>query len=465
MQFNSLVFLCIFFPLAYFLFLIVPKRFRLTLLAGESVLFYYICQPESLWIYIGILMLNYMCGTLLYVLRGYNRVFKRSVLAFGILWNIAILCFYKYGADQFLIPDLASHPTGDLAVPMGISYIVFQGISMLIDISSERVNIEKKPLRAVVYLSFFANVTAGPIQKYHELKAQIDSYAGGNGADVSNGLFRISVGLVKKLIIADTLGMCVDKIWNALSLTGITAPTAWFGALCYMYQVYFDFSGYSDMAIGIASVFGLTFDENFRYPYAAKGMSDFWRRWHISLSNWFREYVYIPLGGNRRGFTWFNILLVFILTGIWHGKGMTFFLWGLYNGVLVIADRRLQIVAQESLLIRVLIRIGMLVSVYAGWIIFRAPSLSMLGSFLASMFDFSRKALRFTCAYYAERKTLTVLLVAILCSFPFPSQIWNALRERTYFKMLQIIVMAVFMIIALTEIVSSTYSPFIYLKF
>lgn len=410
-------------------------------------------------------MLNYTCGILLYALKGYNRLFRRSILLFGIFWNLAILCFYKYGADQFLVPGFTDGSTGNLTVPIGISYIVFQGISMLIDISSDRVNMDKKPLRTVLYLSCFANVTAGPIQKYHNLKAQIDSYAGGRRADISSGLFRISIGLVKKLIIADTLGICVDKIWNAMSLTGITAPTAWFGALCYMYQVYFDFSGYSDMAIGIASVFGIAFDENFRYPYAAVGMSDFWRRWHISLSSWFREYVYIPLGGNRRGITCLNVLLVFILTGIWHGKGMTFFLWGLYNGVMVIVDRPLQKVAEKSFIMRVLTRIGMLVAVYAGWIIFRAPSLPMLGSFLVSMFDFRWKALRFTCAYYAERKTITVLLVAILCSMPLPSRIWNALKDKLYFKALKIVVMSVFMVIAIVKIVSSTYSPFIYMNF
>ena len=465
MQFHTLVFLCVFFPLSCFLFLILPGRFRLTLIAIESMLFYYLCQPESIWIYIGILFLNYMFGMLLHIVRDYEKFFVRIILFFGICWNLIILGYFKYYVVYNVMSENPEQRIQNYVVPLGISYIIFQGISMLVDVACNRADMNINPLRTVVHLSFFANVTAGPIQKYHELKKQIDYYNGARGADISNGLFRISTGLAKKLIIADTLGTCVDKIWSALSLTGITAPTAWLCGLCYMFQIYFDFSGYSDMAIGIAGVFGLKFAENFRYPYIASGMGDFWRRWHISLSSWFREYVYIPLGGNRKGITWLNILLVFILTGIWHGQGLTFFVWGVYNGLAVLADRYLQRIARDSIPGNILLRVGMLLTVFVGWIIFRAPTMPLLGSFVSAMFSFGKKDLRFTFAYYAERKTVLILIAAMIGATPLPIKLSGTVRKYRCFKAVKTAVMAAFMIMAIIEIVSSTYSPFIYFNF
>ena len=465
MQFNSLVFLCFFFPLSYVLYLGSPGFLKLILLAIESILFYTFCQPGNLWFYVGILLFNYSFGILLQVLRDYDRIYRRIVLFVGIFWNVAMLVFFKYiNALPVMSGDSETYSV-QYAIPMGISYIVFQGISMLVDVAEGRSSMDFNPFHAILYLSFFANVIAGPIQKYHELRNQIFFYDSASSANVSNGLLRMSRGLMKKLVIADVLGASVDKAWTALDLIGITAPTAWFCALCYMFQIYFDFSGYSDMAIGTAEVFGLKFAENFRYPYTAGGMSDFWRRWHISLSSWFREYVYYPLGGSRRGIVWINIMIVFLLTGIWHGKGSVFLIWGLYNGAAVVADRYLQRMFGHSRSGKILLRIGMLMIVYIGWIIFRAPSLDLLGRFVSAMFDFGRKDLRFTYFYYADRKTILTLMAAMLLSTKLVPNLLRIIREKDYYPMIQIAVMVIFMFTAMAEIVSSSYSPFIYFNF
>ena len=328
MLFSSNTFLFGFLPAVVVLYYLCPRRCRNVLLLVSSLIFYGWGEPKYVLLMLVSILLNYFCG--LAAARQQSRQrFTRGVLVLGVVLNLGMLGFFKYGKFFF------GSAFPDIPLPIGISFYIFQAMSYLIDVCRREVEVQKNVLTFGTYVTLFPQLIAGPIVRYRDVAEMLESRRE-NLPQFSRGVQRFVVGLSKKVLLANTFG----SAWNVLQVTTGTAA-AWLGLLCYTLQIYFDFSGYSDMAIGLGQLFGFTFLENFNYPYISASITEFWRRWHISLSTWFKEYVYIPLGGNRKGLARqiFNILVVWLLTGLWHGASWNFVLWGGYYAALLILEK------------------------------------------------------------------------------------------------------------------------------
>ena len=309
MLFSSIIFLSIFFPSLVFIYFIVRKSFRNYILLIYSLMFYGWGEPRYLSVMLGIILINYLAAILIDKSKK-----KKIILICDILLNLSVLVYFKY--FNFIIYNINkirenNFPMLDIVMPIGISFFIFQAISYVFDVYRDEVPVQKNIYKLTLYISFFPQLIAGPIVKYHEVQKEIEN-RNENLDDIYLGLFRFSMGLGKKVLIANTLGEVANKIFM-LNLNVIDYKIAWIGIICYSFQLYFDFSGYSDMAIGLGKVFGFHFLENFNYPYISKSITEFWRRWHISLGKWFKEYLYIPLGGNRKSSkrTYINLFIVF----------------------------------------------------------------------------------------------------------------------------------------------------------
>ncbi len=328
MVFSSLVFLCIFFPVIFCLHSIVPSiRVRNILLILASLFFYAFGEPVYVILMVISAFLNYLCAALM------GKTNRKAVLIAAVVINIGILCAFKYTGFFITTINSVLHlniNVPQITLPIGISFFTFQALSYVIDVYRGQVEIQRKFSKVLLYISFFPQLIAGPIVKYRDIALEIDSRSV-DLKETALGLRRFICGLAKKILIANTMAVAADHVFgqgfDSLNIIG-----AWIGAVAYTMQIYFDFSGYSDMAIGLGRMFGFHFKENFGHPYGSLTIKEFWRRWHISLSSWFKEYVYIPLGGNRRGKirTGINKMIVFFLTGLWHGANWTFVVWGLF---------------------------------------------------------------------------------------------------------------------------------------
>ena len=395
MVFASIEFLWLFMPLALVAYLAAPPRWRNRLLVILSLLFYVWGAKEILFVFLFSIALNFAAGRLIdrFRDRGDEPAVWRTLVV-AILANVAMLAFWKYlafGVEQFnhVLGLAGSDGVGvpHVALPIGISFFTFHAISYLVDITRG----DARPLRSVAdyaqYMAFFPQLIAGPIVRYHQIDDQLldPPPRSQRPDDLSDGFPRFALGLSKKVLIADPAGAVADAAFaNGADLT---TATAWVGVFAYTVQIYFDFSGYSDMAIGLARFFGFRFPENFDRPYSAISMTDFWRRWHMTLSRWFRDYVYIPLGGSRgsRATTIRNLMFVFLLTGAWHGANWTFVLWGVYHGGLLVAERLTGIRTWADDRRVVLRRALTFVLVMFGWALFRAGSLGQAADFWQAM--------------------------------------------------------------------------------
>ncbi|MCI8550470.1 MAG: MBOAT family protein [Lachnospiraceae bacterium] len=340
--------------------------------------------------------------------------------------------------------------------PMGISYYSFSAISYLVDIYREDVRYEKSFLKFLLYMLMFPKITAGPIVRYKDISGQL---ACGNVTleKSAEGAKRFCIGLAKKVLIADQLGAVADQIFS-LSSSEYLVSTAWLGAICYMLQIYHDFSGYSDMAIGIGKICGFDFLENFNYPYISKSMTEFWRRWHISLSSWFRDYLYIPLGGNRRGNQYLNLSIVFLATGLWHGGEWHFVLWGIWNGIFLLFEK----LASKHCRITIPAALRHLYTLFVvmfGWILFRSDSISSGIHYILKLFGIGPTKAGFTLWWYLSPKLIGIIIVGILCCIP-----WKK-REKLKNTALQYVLCICLLIVSIAAVMSSTYNSFIYFKF
>ena len=378
MLFSSMIFLWIFLPAVLAgSFLLHRTRLVNFFLVLASLFFYAWGEPVNVLLMLFSILLNYGAGRLMARLDQNDPYdVRKMVLVLDILLNLALLGYFKYlgllvqGINALLglfgAKALAA-PT--VSLPIGISFFTFQALSYVVDVYRHQVQAQKKLINVALYISFFPQLIAGPIVRYREINRQIESRRV-TAEDFAQGARRFIYGLAKKVLIANVMAQGADGLY-ALPASGVTGGMAWLAALLYTFQIYYDFSGYSDMAIGLGRMFGFRFSENFNYPYLSRSIREFWRRWHISLSTWFRDYVYIPLGGNRKGTarTYLNLLIVFLLTGIWHGAGVTFILWGLYHGLLSIVER--------LGLGKLLKKLGPAAWIYAflaavfGWVLFR----------------------------------------------------------------------------------------------
>ena len=438
MLFSSNTFLFGFLPAVVVLYYLCPRRCRNVLLLVSSLIFYGWGEPKYVLLMLVSILLNYFCG--LAAARQQSRQRStRGVLVLGVVLNLGMLGFFKYGKFFF------GSAFPDIPLPIGISFYIFQAMSYLIDVCRREVEVQKNVLTFGTYVTLFPQLIAGPIVRYRDVAEMLESRRE-NLPQFSRGVQRFVVGLSKKVLLANTFGAA----WNALQVTTGTAA-AWLGLLCYTLQIYFDFSGYSDMAIGLGQLFGFTFLENFNYPYISASITEFWRRWHISLSTWFKEYVYIPLGGNRKGLARqiFNILAVWLLTGLWHGASWNFVLWGGYYAALLILEKCWLLKAGEKLPL-VLRRMLTMVLVMLGWALFYFEDLGALGAFLGRLFTAVPSA---GIAFY-----LPVTALGCLCATP-------AMKRVKLPDGVRWVLCVVLLLLCVASLARQSYNPFIYFRF
>lgn len=467
MVFSSLTFLCVFFPVVFVLYYLIPSvPARNFLLIISSLLFYAYGEPVYVILMIGSASMNYLYGIWL------GRTGKRKwILTLAVCTNFLILGIFKY-ADMLI--DTCNYLTGTdipllkVSLPIGISFFTFQALSYVVDVYRGQVKAQKNYGSMLLYISFFPQLIAGPIVKYHDIEQQISNRTY-NLEETAAGFRRFIVGLSKKVLLSNVAALAADAVFAA-ELSRINILSAWIGAVSYLFQIYFDFSGYSDMAIGLGHMFGFTFQENFNYPYISCSIQEFWRRWHISLSTWFKEYLYIPLGGNRKGEirTYVNKLIVFFCTGLWHGASWTFVVWGLYHGLFLLMEGILPI----KKLPKVLGHIYTLVVVCAGFVIFRADTLYQGLTLIGKMFtgiSFKTEAMSFALRQL-NPLFLLVMVICIIASCPvkvlgrrIPEQYREAacriLTPGAYAGSILLLVLC------LLSLSSGTYNPFIYFRF
>jgi alginate O-acetyltransferase complex protein AlgI len=438
MLFSSSVFIFIFLPLVLFLYYISGKKIRNYILLLASLIFYAWGGVNYLKILMVSILINYIFGLLIdkTVDRSHLRKF---ILILGIILNLALLFYYKY--YDFFIENINNILNMNLelkriVLPIGISFFTFQGMSYIIDIYRNDGKVNKNIFSVALYISFFPQLVAGPIIKYKIIDEQIRVRK--ESIDYfSYGINRFVIGLGKKIIISDMLGAISDNIFLLANSSGIDMITAWIGAIGYTLQIYFDFSGYSDMAIGLGHLFGFKFPENFNYPYISRSITEFWRRWHISLSTWFKEYLYIPLGGNRRGNVYFNLFVVFLVTGLWHGASWNFVIWGLWHGMFMIIER---VIRNENWYKKIPSFIKIFITLFIviiGWVLFKATTLEEGLKYLSIMFGLSNFSnITFEYTYFISRKFIVLIIIGIMASTPIFKKIFNRYRGIKVFELI-----------------------------
>ncbi|MCQ2507814.1 MAG: MBOAT family protein [Dorea sp.] len=388
MVFSSLVFLCVFLPVLYIMYCIIPSlRIRNILLIIASLMFYAYGEPVYVLLLIGSSIVNYAGARWIDTCEKKEQFKqKKLVLTMVVVINLLLLGVFKY--TGFVVTSLnsipgLSLPVPQIALPIGISFFTFQILSYVVDVYQKKINVQKNYFKVLLYISFFPQLIAGPIVKYRDIELEIDD-RNLDAREAWAGFRRFLCGLSKKVLIANAMGNVADHIFNG-SMDHVNIAVAWIAAISYMLQIYYDFSGYSDMAIGLGRMFGFHFNENFMYPYGATTIKEFWRRWHISLSTWFREYVYIPLGGNRKGKarTSINKMIVFLCTGLWHGANWTFVIWGIYHGFFLLLEDYVPAIKK---LPKFLGHIYAVIVVCVGFVIFRAETIGQAAFVIKQMF-------------------------------------------------------------------------------
>ena len=467
MVFSSLSFLTLFLPLTILLYFAVPRRFRNLLLFLASLIFYAWGEPVYIVLMLFSSVVDYSHGLLMEKFDGRPGV-RRALLISSVAINLSLLGFFKYAGLVVSTLNAAlslSIPVPSVALPVGISFYTFQTMSYSIDVYRRNCPAQRDPIAFGCYVTMFPQLIAGPIVRYVDVMREIndrrETFEG-----FYLGIRRFLVGLAKKLILANGVGMLWDSV-SAQPAASLSALSAWLGVLAYAFQIYFDFSGYSDMAIGMGRMFGFQFPENFRYPYVSRSVSDFWRRWHITLSTWFREYLYIPLGGNRVSVprNIFNLAVVWMATGLWHGASWNFLLWGAYFGAVLIAEKFLY----GKALSRAPGFVGWAYTalvVLVGWVFFALDDLGRGAAYLGAMFGGGAGAVD----AYALRALLNYGAVLLLCaaaSTPLASGALERLRERrprAHSALTYALVIAGFAL-CLIYVVDAGYNPFLYFRF
>ena len=494
MVFSSILFIFLFLPVTLLGYYLLPEKAKNYWLLALSLVFFGWMQPHYLWIIILNILINYSGALLIDRFKKQKKV----ILIFTIAANLLILFYFKYFGfavetiNGILKSDL---PLPQILLPIGISFFTFQGMSYVIDVYRQQTAVQKNIFKTALYIVLFPQLIAGPIVRYKDIASEID-HRRFQLEDFTSGMERFIIGLAKKAIIANTLARTADAIWS----NGVSDNTwlmAWIGSCAYTLQIYFDFSGYSDMAIGLGRMFGFHFLENFNYPYTSGSITEFWRRWHISLSSWFKDYVYIPLGGNRKH-VYFNLFLVFLLTGFWHGASWHFVVWGLWNFLFILAERliRQHKKAPHPHTVKTLAgKLYTLFIVNLGWVLFRAPDLSSSWQYIRTMFGANPGGQSgFTVSWFLDGWTVTVFIIGILAASQLPSKAaaWlqktvsgskGKTRALPFVKSAQgnpaasaaavpagiligkYILLLILFFLSVVQIVSGTYNPFIYFQF
>ncbi len=464
MVFSSLVFLFAYLPITLAIYYLAPLRWRNAVLLVFNLLFYGWGEPVYIVIMFASIAIDYTHGMLVTRAknRGHIRAAKAAVVS-SVVFNLALLLFFKY--YDFFAANLNAigvdfvKPLG-IALPIGISFYTFQTMSYTIDVYRGDAKVQRNILSFGMFVTLFPQLIAGPIIKYKELADQIDSRD--HTVDrFASGISTFCAGLAKKVLIANNVGALWDSVL-ASDLTTLGAPMAWLGIIAFALQIYFDFSGYSDMAIGLGRMFGFEFPQNFNYPYVSKSITEFWRRWHISLGSFFRDYIYIPLGGSRKGLPkqYRNILVVWALTGFWHGASWNFLCWGLYFAVILMLEK--------TFLLKLLDRapnwvghVYALLLILVGWVLFAVEDFGQMGLYLKAMFGFGGSPASFV--YYLASYA-PIIALGIVGSTPLVKKLWLRLGDRP--RAYGAIVLAAFaLVISTAYLVNSSYNPFLYFRF
>lgn len=467
MVFSSSVFLFVFLPIVLVVYSVVPSKMQNIWLLISSLFFYLWGGTQFFSIIIFSILINYLGGICLGSIP--NEKYRKILLILFVGINLLNLGYWKYTNffvdifEQIINTDL---DVKEIILPIGISFYTFQGVSYIIDVYRRDVKVQRNPIYVALYICLFPQLIAGPIVRYSDIQNEIDNRQR-NIDNYEQGIIRFIIGLSKKVLIANNMGAIAEPIFQA-SPTENTVVIAWIGAIAYSFQIYFDFSGYSDMAIGIGKIFGFKLHENFNYPYISKSITEFWRRWHISLSGWFRDYVYIPLGGNRKGNVYINLFIVFVLTGIWHGANWTFVIWGIYYGIFIVIERW----AKMNLKFRVPDIVGHLYTLFiviVGWVIFYAKDIECAKHYIMSMFGMlPLTKIRFTYEWYLNRYNIFLFIIAIVTSLPIGKIVWNEVAKKcpeTLQKVICYLGTGFLLVICMMYVMTSTYNPFIYFQF
>ncbi len=471
MYFSSMTFLWIFLPATLLLYLLAERFQRIALenfvLLSASLIFYAWGEPFYIFLLLFSVLMNYVFGRLL---EAERPRFRKWILACGVLSNLGLLAFFKYFnffagyINRFLGQDAV--PLSEFTLPLGISFYTFQAMSYVIDVYRKEVTAQRNFFSLLLYISLFPQLVAGPIVKYKDIEEQI-KYRTKTDAKRAYGVKRFIYGLGKKVLISNVMGKYVDMVL-AFETKQLSTGLMWLVMIMYAFQIYYDFSGYSDMAIGLGSMFGFDFKENFNYPYISKSVREFWTRWHISLSTWFKEYVYIPLGGNRNGKwrTYRNLFLVFLLTGFWHGAGLNFVFWGIFHGCFMVLERIGFGKLLEKNPFKVFNHIYMAVTVVCIWTFFRIESMQAAGEYLKGMFIYQRGEYNlFSCI---NPEIILLLVTAfLLCGVLQTAvpRLKEALYQKEKVSAVESVGLLAILLLCVVTLSSNSYNPFIYFRF
>lgn len=491
MVFSSTEFLFIFLPLTLLGYYSLGRRFKNLFLLVVSLLFYAWGEPRFVFVMMGSILMNHFFALKIDAwlvqaeetedqsVSQRQRIAAKGMLCLMVLFNLSLFFIYKYlnftirninavGTQFGLQPLRQTH----ISLPIGISFFTFQAMSYVFDVYYRKGAVQKNPLDTALYVSLFPQLIAGPIVRYETIAKEIGCRKE-TLTDFAEGVKRFICGLAKKVILSNSLALLADRAFDMADFAGLSVMMAWGGALAYSLQIYFDFSGYSDMAIGLGRMFGFHFEENFNYPYISKSVSEFWRRWHISLGSWFRDYVYFPLGGSRvkKSRMLLNLLVVWMLTGIWHGAAWSFFVWGFMYFILIAFEKLTGIPRRlQNRGLRWGYQAFTLLAVMFGWVIFRADGLKSGLQYIACMFALGGNRFMDVGTVFLLGQRLPVIVLAVLFSLP----VVPALQKRfhalpsglcTVCDVLKLVVYVALLVIAVSFTVFSTYNPFIYFNF
>ncbi|MBQ3427672.1 MAG: MBOAT family protein [Clostridia bacterium] len=454
MVFSSMVFLFYFLPIVTVVYFIVPKKLKNIVLFIASLVFYAWGEPKYVVIMLFSSVFNYFSGLVIDKTRA-----KKAALTVNIIVNIGILVFFKY---TNFICSWFGYGGFNIALPIGISFYTFQALSYTIDVYRKETSVQKNYISFGLYLSLFPQLIAGPIVRYDDVAKQLDNRTV-TGKRFMLGFSRFCAGLCKKVLLANSIG----KLWNLISASdpgSLSLAMAWLGVFAFGMQLYFDFSGYSDMAIGLGKMFGFDFLENFNYPFVSKSLTEFWRRWHMSLGTWFREYIYIPLGGNRKGRfrSNLNVLIVWILTGLWHGAAWNFVMWGLYFGIMLILEKQfLRKLLEKN---KVIAFIYSTIFVSFSWVLFAVSGARNIFSYFGSLFNVTNLGITSREFLYNIKSYGVLAIIAIIAAIGIVKKLYDKyVPQKLYW--VKYILACIGFIVCVAYLVDDTFNPFLYFRF
>ncbi len=473
MVFSSLLFLTLFFPLTVIIYYVIPNKFKNMWLMMASIAFYALGEPKFVFLFMAEILWNWAAALIMACLNSKSG--KILVLIICLVGDLGMLTIFKY--SRFFVHSIndmfgVAFALPSVALPIGISFYTFQEISYVVDVYRGEVP-RKNLIDIALYFSFFPQLIAGPIIRYRDIAPQLQIRKT-SWNSVSGGFIRFCTGLCKKILLANQLSAVADYVFGCSSPKELSSPMLWMGAIAYSLQLFFDFSGYSDMAIGLGAMFGFCIPENFHDPYIARTAKDFWNRWHISLSSWFREYVYFPLGGSRKGRwkTIRNLMIVWILTGLWHGANWTFILWGLSWGILIILEQFFICPESRRVGIQVFYRVAIGIAIVFLWTVFRSPNVSFAVNMLNRMISptawtLSIRQLPMIRMWWHEM--WIYLLAGLVLSFRLPQQFCSVFlrgaKATVWLEPIKLLTLALCTTLVFSFLVNGSYNPFLYFQF